>query len=85
MLTLGAWALYQKVIGHDVRARRRHDEQNPGRGMQRVMAWTINSPDEAARLIDLGVDAMLTDDPKRIRRVLHRRTRKAERAARRGA
>ncbi len=80
VLTLGAWDLYQKVIGHDVRARHRHDADHPDRAMQRVMAWTINSADEAARLIDLGVDAMLTDDPKRIRRVLHKRTRRPRRA-----
>jgi glycerophosphoryl diester phosphodiesterase len=76
VLTLGAWELYQKLIGHDVRTRRAHDDDHPDRKMQRVMAWTINSPDEAARLIELGVDAMLTDDPKKITKVLQKAQRR---------
>jgi glycerophosphoryl diester phosphodiesterase len=72
VLTLGAWDLYQSLIGHDVRTRRAHDDDHPDQKMQRVMAWTINSPDEASRLIDLGVDAMLTDDPKKIVKVLRK-------------
>jgi glycerophosphoryl diester phosphodiesterase len=79
VLTLGAWELYQKLIGHDVRTRRLHDEQHPERSMQRVMAWTINSSDEARRLIELGVDAMLTDDPRKIRRVLQKAERRRAR------
>lgn len=33
----------------------------------RVMAWTVNSQDEANRLRDLGVAALCTDDPKQVR------------------
>jgi glycerophosphoryl diester phosphodiesterase len=72
VLTLGAWDLYQELIAHDTRTRNRHDRQQPDARMQRVMAWTINNADEARRLIELGIDAMLTDDPRRMRAVVRK-------------
>ncbi|MEU8175054.1 glycerophosphodiester phosphodiesterase family protein [Microbispora hainanensis] len=34
-----------------------------------VVVWTVNEPDEAARLIDLGVAGIVTDYPDRMRRL----------------
>jgi len=34
----------------------------------RVDFWTINDPDEARRLLDLGADGVMTDDPARVAR-----------------
>jgi glycerophosphoryl diester phosphodiesterase len=36
----------------------------------KVLAWTVNDPAEMARLIDLGVDGIITDYPDRLRTVL---------------
>jgi len=36
-----------------------------------INTWTVNSPAEALRLSALGVDAIITDDPKLILSVLH--------------
>jgi glycerophosphoryl diester phosphodiesterase len=38
------------------------------RGMP-VVVWTVNDPDEAGRLIDLGVSGIVTDYPDRLREV----------------
>lgn len=38
-----------------------------------VHAWTINEPDEMTRLLDLGVDGLVTDFPARMRDLLERR------------
>src|SRR5215218_5410100 len=39
----------------------------------RVDAWTINQPDEMRRLLDLGVDVIMTDRPGTLADVLQRR------------
>lgn len=33
----------------------------------RVMVWTVNDPDEAAHLVRIGVDGIISDDPARLR------------------
>lgn len=38
-----------------------------------VIPWTINEPDEMRRLVDLGVDGLITDYPGRLRHVLDER------------
>ena len=39
-------------------------------GLQ-VVAWTINEPEQMHRLIDAGVDGIMTDYPDRLVRVLN--------------
>jgi glycerophosphoryl diester phosphodiesterase len=36
----------------------------------RVLVWTVNGKDEMTRLLDLGVDGILTDYPDRLISVL---------------
>jgi glycerophosphoryl diester phosphodiesterase len=36
----------------------------------KVLVWTVNDPREMARLIDMGVDGLITDYPDRARKVL---------------
>lgn len=38
-----------------------------------VHVWTVNDPDEMHRLLEIGVDGILTDYPDRLARVLHER------------
>jgi glycerophosphoryl diester phosphodiesterase len=35
-----------------------------------VLAWTVNAPGEMRRLAALGVDAILSDNPRRLRTVV---------------
>ena len=39
----------------------------------RVIPWTVNEPHDMARLIDWGVDGIITDYPDRLREVMQRR------------
>jgi glycerophosphoryl diester phosphodiesterase len=39
-----------------------------------VLPWTVNDPAEMARLIDAGVDGIITDYPDRLRRVMSEKT-----------
>jgi glycerophosphoryl diester phosphodiesterase len=39
-------------------------------GLQ-VVAWTVNEPDQMTRLIDAGVDGIMTDYPDRLVRLIH--------------
>ena len=40
----------------------------------KVLPWTVNDPGEMARLIDAGVDGIITDYPDRLRRVMAEKT-----------
>lgn len=70
-LTLSAWKVYQAIIQHDVKYRDTLVERD-GTPMA-LYSWTINSPAEARRLIDLGVDGILTDRPAKLSRLARRR------------
>ena len=39
----------------------------------RVDVWTINDPDEMARLLDMGVDGIMTDYPDRLLELMRAR------------
>ena len=43
------------------------------RGGQHVHVWTIDEPDEMERLLDLGVDGIMTDEPELLRDVYRKR------------
>ena len=51
---------------------RRFVEAAHAHGMH-VHVWTIDDPDEMRRLYDLGVDAIMTDRPETLMRVLRER------------
>jgi glycerophosphoryl diester phosphodiesterase len=34
-----------------------------------VVVWTVNKPEDIARMIDLGVDGIISDHPERLRKV----------------
>ncbi len=70
-LTLSAWKIYQTIIQHDVKHRDALVERD-GAPMS-LYSWTINNPAEARRLIDLGVDGILTDRPATLSRLARRR------------
>lgn len=40
---------------------------------KQIHVWTINDPDDMARLLDLGVDGIMTDQPALLRDVMRRR------------
>ena len=42
------------------------------RGLQ-VHVWTVDSPDDCAALLDLGVDGLMTDRPSMLRELLEER------------
>ena len=68
MSSLGAtaWAPWHE----DLTERRVREAELRG---LRVIAWTVNDPDRMTALIDMGVDAIVTDYPDILRDVLRRR------------
>jgi glycerophosphoryl diester phosphodiesterase len=40
----------------------------------KVVPWTVNDPSQMRRLIDIGVDGIITDYPDRLRRVMAERS-----------
>lgn len=78
-LTFGAWRLYQEIITRDVARLREHVRAARTTGdeprVERLISWTINSRSEHQRLIRLGVQGILTDDPRRLERLLRRERR----------
>jgi glycerophosphoryl diester phosphodiesterase len=82
---LGLRRLVRMALGHAPRAGGRHTAQLPHRLVTRwlvvrahaarvkVIAWTVNDEATMHRLLDMGVDGMITDHPSRLRRVLTER------------
>ncbi len=67
-LTLGAWRIYQEIIEHDVALCAEHNANEPSTPVRRLIGWTINDKAENRRLLELGVQAILTDKPGALRR-----------------
>ena len=42
------------------------------RGLQ-VHVWTVDTPEESAAMLDLGVDGLMTDRPAMLRELLEKR------------
>ena len=57
------WSPYWKELSSD------ELKQAQALGLK-VVVWTVNAPDAMARLIDLGVDGIITDYPDRLRAVM---------------
>ncbi|MEM7205164.1 MAG: glycerophosphodiester phosphodiesterase family protein [Planctomycetota bacterium] len=71
-LTWGAWRIYQEIIEHDVALRAKHNEAGAGPPVRRLIAWTLNNPAEYRRVLQLGVQGILTDKPRKLRRTAER-------------
>jgi glycerophosphoryl diester phosphodiesterase len=61
---------YWSAYFDDLDARKVEEAQSLG---LKVLAWTVNDPAAMARLIDYGVDGIITDRPDRARRLLEDR------------
>lgn len=59
----GIWSAHHKDLDRSAL------EEAHGLGLE-VMVWTVNEPRQMRRLIDLGVDGIVTDYPDRLRTVL---------------
>jgi glycerophosphoryl diester phosphodiesterase len=57
------WSMFWRNLTPELAAEAR------GLGLK-LLPWTVNDPAEMARLIDLGVDGLITDYPDRLRQVL---------------
>jgi glycerophosphoryl diester phosphodiesterase len=56
---------YSDVSEESMRIEHRHNRQ--------VNTWTVNDPDEMRRLFKIGIDGIITDDPRLARQVLEER------------
>ncbi len=84
LLTLqgGAGRIARGMLGRLVAPKFLHpyytDVQESGLGVEhrrgrRVIAWTVNEPEAIRRLFKMGIDGIITDDPRLARRILEER------------
>lgn len=62
VFTLAPFEIYKKIIVEDLRYRHEQCLNT------RIIAWTINDPQEMSELLELGVDGILTDYPYKLAR-----------------
>jgi glycerophosphoryl diester phosphodiesterase len=62
----GTWSMFWRNLTPDL------VQEAKGLGLT-VVPWTVNDPADMARLIDMGVDGIITDYPDRLREVMARR------------
>jgi glycerophosphoryl diester phosphodiesterase len=68
-LTISGWEVYRRILESDLALLRRHNAAHPDRRVDRLVAWTVNHPKELRTLVSLGVHAVLTDHPARLRAI----------------
>jgi hypothetical protein len=71
-LTLGAWKLYQEILARDLQKQAEHNAGGGEPPVERFIGWTINKPGEARRMIEMGVQGILTDKPRQLQRLARR-------------
>ncbi|MCU0725495.1 MAG: hypothetical protein MUE73_06875 [Planctomycetes bacterium] len=67
--TISGSEVYRRVVEADLDLLRRHNAAHPDRRVDRLVAWTVNHPKELRTLVSLGVHAVLTDHPARLRAI----------------
>ena len=71
-LTLGAWSLYQDILTRDLEKQAEHNASGAEPPVEGFIGWTINKPGEARRMIEMGVQGILTDKPRQLHRLARR-------------
>jgi glycerophosphoryl diester phosphodiesterase len=83
LYTLVPWKTYAEIVRSDSEARARYNADSGAKPLEHLIGWTVNDPRKMKCLIRLGMTGILTDRPKRLRKILERMRRRMEPEARR--
>ncbi|HET6511390.1 MAG TPA: glycerophosphodiester phosphodiesterase [Candidatus Kapabacteria bacterium] len=68
-MTIGPWTTFKRVINCDVQTKKKFNATNPRVPIDKIVGATINAREEMEALIGIGIDGLMSDDPKLLRQV----------------
>ena len=69
MLGASDWTTFKRVINCDVQTKMQFNATNPRVPIEKIVGATINAREEMEALIGIGIDGLMSDDPKLLRQV----------------
>jgi hypothetical protein len=74
-ITVANWTTYRRIIRHDVKLLKLHNQQSPDKPVEKLICATVSKPGELRCLVKMGVGGIQTDFPDKLSKIALRHKR----------
>jgi glycerophosphoryl diester phosphodiesterase len=65
-ITVANWTTFRRIVRHDIKLRRRHNNNNPEVYVEPLICATVSKPGELKCLVKMGIGGIQTDFPDKL-------------------